>query len=198
MLARGGLVAAHIEKSPRQIYLLQRKASKVGDGLGKTTGWIHRTSLKNRNVEMVNNVSYRKVDDAGLHIEVDGDPQVLKVDNIVICAGQVSEDGLAAPLREAGFTVHVVGGAAEAGEPDATRAIRPGAEVAAALSLWVRSPSLLVDVSLGDGVERSRASFGVIAIEGIVVCRVGNGTTERRSHVRHAARPRPQPCRARR
>jgi len=131
--ARGGLTERAQASPARQIHLLQRKKTKHGKTLGKTTGWIHRASLKHRGVKFVGGVTYVKVDDAGLHIEVDGDPQVLKVDNIVVCAGQVSEDGLAAPLREAGFTVHVVGGAAEAGELDAKRAIRQGAEVAAAL-----------------------------------------------------------------
>ena len=85
---RGGVKVPHLPKPPRQIYLLQRKTSKVGDGLGKTTGWIHRTSLKNRNVEMIAGASYSKIDDAGLHINVGGKDVVLPVDNVVICAGQ--------------------------------------------------------------------------------------------------------------
>jgi 2,4-dienoyl-CoA reductase (NADPH2) len=131
--ARGGLRERAQASPARQVHLLQRKKTKHGAGLGKTTGWIHRASLKHRGVNFLGGVKYVKVDDAGLHIEVDGEPQVLAVDNVVVCAGQVSEDGLAAPLRDAGFTVHVVGGADEAAELDAKRAIRQGAEVAAAL-----------------------------------------------------------------
>ncbi|MBP7502844.1 MAG: NADPH-dependent 2,4-dienoyl-CoA reductase, partial [Aquabacterium sp.] len=85
---RGGIKPAHLDKAPRQIYLLQRKTSKVGDGLGKTTGWIHRTSLKNRNVEMIAGATYNKIDDAGLHISVGGKDVLLPVDNVVLCAGQ--------------------------------------------------------------------------------------------------------------
>lgn len=131
--ARGGLKERSQASPARQIHLLQRRKTKHGKTLGKTTGWIHRASLKHRGVKFVGGVKYIRVDDAGLHIEIDGEEQVLPVDNIVVCAGQVSEDGLAGPLREAGFTVHVVGGAAEAGELDAKRAIRQGAEVAASL-----------------------------------------------------------------
>ena len=131
--ARGGLRERSQAHPARQIHLLQRKKTKHGANLGKTTGWIHRASLKHRGVEFVGGVSYVRVDDAGLHIEVDGEPRVLEVDHVVVCAGQVSEDGLAGPLREAGFTVHVVGGADEATELDAKRAIRQGAEVAASL-----------------------------------------------------------------
>ncbi|MEC8424815.1 MAG: FAD-dependent oxidoreductase, partial [Myxococcota bacterium] len=131
--ARGGLKERSQASPARRIHLLQRRKTKHGKTLGKTTGWIHRASLKHRGVKFVGGVKYIRVDDAGLHIEVDGEQQVLSVDNIVVCAGQVSEDGLAGPLREAGFTVHVVGGAAEAGELDAKRAIRQGAEVAASL-----------------------------------------------------------------
>ncbi len=128
----GGLKPAHIEKTPRKVYLLQRKASKVGDGLGKTTGWIHRTSLKNRNVEMVNNVTYRKVDDAGLHISVGDKDMVLPVDNVVICAGQEPQRELQAALQAAGVTVHLIGGADVAAELDAKRAIKQGTELALA------------------------------------------------------------------
>ncbi len=128
----GGLKTAHIEKTPRKVYLLQRKTSKVGDGLGKTTGWIHRTSLKNRNVEMVNGVTYRKVDDAGLHITVGDKDMVLPVDNVVICAGQDPQRALQADLQAAGVTVHLIGGADVAAELDAKRAIKQGTELALA------------------------------------------------------------------
>ena len=139
---RGGLATAHIEKSPRKLYLLQRKASKVGDGLGKTTGWIHRTSLKNREVEMVNNVTYRKVDDAGLHISV-GDKEVtIPADTVVVCAGQDPQRELHAALVAAGCTVHLIGGADKAVELDAKRAIKQGTELALALDTSLPAPTV--------------------------------------------------------
>lgn len=131
--AAGGLKAPHLDAAPRQIYLLQRKSSKVGDGLGKTTGWIHRTSLKNRNVQMLAGVTYRKIDDAGLHITYDGKEQVLPVDNVVLCAGQEPLRALQAGLEAAGKKVTLIGGADVAAELDAKRAIKQGTEVAAAL-----------------------------------------------------------------
>ena len=127
---RGGLGATHLETAPRQIYLLQRKTSKVGDGLGKTTGWIHRTALKNRAVQMISGISYRRVDDAGLHIQVDGQDQLLAVDTVVLCAGQEPLRTLQAPLQAAGCTVHLIGGADLAQELDAKRAISQGTELA--------------------------------------------------------------------
>ncbi|MBE0472683.1 MAG: crotonase/enoyl-CoA hydratase family protein [Rhodoferax sp.] len=131
---RGGLTPAHIEASPRKVYLLQRKTSKVGDGLGKTTGWIHRTSLKNRHVEMLAGVTYRKIDDAGLHITVNGEERTLPVDNVVICAGQEPQRELQAALQAAGLQVHLIGGADKADELDAKRAIKQGLELAVALA----------------------------------------------------------------
>ncbi|MDB0325576.1 NADPH-dependent 2,4-dienoyl-CoA reductase, partial [Acinetobacter baumannii] len=107
--------------------------SSVGAGLGKTTGWIHRTGLKNRNVKMLAGVQYDKVDDQGLHITVDGKPTVLEVDNVVICAGQESFTAMYDQLKADGKNVHLIGGAKEAGELDAKRAIRQGAELAAVL-----------------------------------------------------------------
>ena len=129
---RGGIKQPHLDKAPRQIYLLQRKTSKVGDGLGKTTGWIHRTSLKNREVEMINGVTYRKVDDAGLHITVGDKDMVLPVDNVVVCAGQDPQRALQADLQAAGVNVHLIGGADVAAELDAKRAIKQGTELALA------------------------------------------------------------------
>jgi 2,4-dienoyl-CoA reductase (NADPH2) len=126
----GGLQAAHIEKSPRKIYLLQRKASKVGDGLGKTTGWIHRTSLKNREVDMLNNVTYRKVDDEGLHITVGDKDITIPADTVVLCAGQEPQRELQDALQAAGCTVHLIGGAFKAAELDAKHAIKQGTELA--------------------------------------------------------------------
>lgn len=127
----GGLKAAKVEESPREIYLLQRKASSVGAGLGKTTGWIHRTGLKNRDVKMIAGASYDLIDDQGLHITVNGQSTVLEVDHIVICAGQESYTAMYEQLQAAGKNVHLIGGAKEAGELDAKRAIRQGAELAA-------------------------------------------------------------------
>lgn len=126
----GGLQAAHIEKSPRKVYLLQRKASKVGDGLGKTTGWIHRTSLKNREVDMLNNVTYRKVDDEGLHITVGDKDITIPADTVVLCAGQEPQRELQDALQAAGCTVHLIGGAFKAAELDAKHAIKQGTELA--------------------------------------------------------------------
>lgn len=129
----GGLKQPELEKSEREIYLLQRKTAAVGAGLGKTTGWIHRTGLKHRDVKMIAGASYDKVDDQGLHITVDGQTTVLDVDNVVICAGQESYTAMFDQLKADGKNVHLIGGAKEAGELDAKRAIRQGAELAAIL-----------------------------------------------------------------
>jgi 2,4-dienoyl-CoA reductase (NADPH2) len=117
-------------KSPREVYLLQRKESKVGAGLGKTTGWIHRTVLKNKNVKMINNVQYEKIDDSGLHITINNKPKLLEVDTIIVCAGQTCKNELLAPLEAKGKPVHIIGGAFMAGELDAKRAIKQGVELA--------------------------------------------------------------------
>ena len=129
----GGLRSAELEKSNREIYLLQRKASSVGAGLGKTTGWIHRTGLKHRDVKMVSGASYEKIDDQGLHILVNGQPTVLEVDHVVICAGQEPFTAMFDQLKADGKNVHLIGGAKEAGELDAKRAIRQGADLAAVI-----------------------------------------------------------------
>ena len=126
----GGLQAAQVAPPPRKIYLLQRKKSKVGDGLGKTTGWIHRTALKNREVEMLNRVSYQRIDDAGLHITVGDQPMTLEVDTVVVCAGQEPQRALQADLQAAGVAVHLIGGASVAAELDAKRAILEGTQLA--------------------------------------------------------------------
>jgi len=131
--APGGLRLAQVEDSPRQVHLLQRKKSKVGDGLGKTTGWIHRTSLKARHVNMVSNVSYRKIDDAGLHVSIDGQEKLIPVDNVVLCAGQEPQRDLYAALQNADCTVHLIGGADVAAELDAKRAIDQGVRLAATI-----------------------------------------------------------------
>ena len=119
-----------IPRSPRQIVMLQRKASKPGQGLGKTTGWIHRTTLLSRGVKMIPSVSYQKIDDDGLHVVINGEPQVLAVDNVVICAGQEPNRALAQPLIDGGKTVHLIGGCDVAMELDARRAIAQGTRLA--------------------------------------------------------------------
>lgn len=130
---RGGLMAPEIDAPERQIWLLQRKESKVGDGLGKTTGWIHRTVLKNRKVQMLSGVQYLRIDDEGLHIQVGETRQCLPVDQVIICAGQEPLKELQARLQAAGKPVHIIGGADVAAELDAKRAIRQGAELAAVI-----------------------------------------------------------------
>ncbi|MDE3736638.1 NADPH-dependent 2,4-dienoyl-CoA reductase [Pseudomonas resinovorans] len=134
--ARGGIAGIKAQPHPaaRQVFLLQRKKSKVGDGLGKTTGWIHRTGLKNKQVQMLNSVEYLKVDDAGLHIRVaEGEPQVLPVDTVIVCAGQDPLRELHDGLVAAGQSVHLIGGADVAAELDAKRAINQGSRLAAEL-----------------------------------------------------------------
>lgn len=136
---RGGIqgVQPEVPAPAREVFLLQRKASKVGKNLGKTTGWIHRTSLKNRNVQMVPGVTYRKIDDEGLHITVtpkgaeQGEDKLLPVDTIIVCAGQEPLRELQAGLEAAGLPVHLIGGADVAAELDAKRAIDQGSRLAA-------------------------------------------------------------------
>ncbi|HBB6759797.1 TPA: NADPH-dependent 2,4-dienoyl-CoA reductase [Citrobacter amalonaticus] len=120
----------HLARSPRQIVMLQRKASKPGEGLGKTTGWIHRTTLLSRGVKMIPAVSYQKIDDTGLHVLIGGEAQTLEVDNVIICAGQEPRRELAEPLHAAGKTVHLIGGCDVALELDARRAIAQGTRLA--------------------------------------------------------------------
>lgn len=126
----GGIASKATPESPRQIWLLQRKKESLGKGLGKTSGWVHRSSLRDRGVNMVGGVSYERIDDAGLHIMVGDEPRTLEVDTIVVCAGQLSDRSLEEPLRERGIPFHVVGGAHEAAELDAKRAIRQATEIA--------------------------------------------------------------------
>ena len=134
--ARGGVSGIKPERHApaREVFLLQRKQTKVGDGLGKTTGWIHRTGLKNKQVHMLNSVEYLSIDNDGLHIRVgEGEPQLLPVDNIVICAGQDPLRELHDGLVAAGQRVHLIGGADVAAELDAKRAINQGSRLAAEL-----------------------------------------------------------------
>jgi 2,4-dienoyl-CoA reductase (NADPH2) len=125
-LVRGGIdgIAPRPTPPARDVYLLQRRPGKPGAGLGRTTGWIHRAALRMKRVEMIGGVRYDRIDDAGLHVTVDGEPRLLAVDDIVLCTGQEPLAELAAPLRAAGLTVHLVGGADVAAELDAKRAIR--------------------------------------------------------------------------
>jgi 2,4-dienoyl-CoA reductase (NADPH2) len=117
----------------REVYLLQRKSSKMGKNLGKTTGWIHRSSLKHRKVKMLTGVTYDKVDDLGLHITINNESEVLDVDTIIVCAGQDPLRALYDDLNNAGESVHLIGGADVAAELDAKRAINQGARLAATL-----------------------------------------------------------------
>ena len=129
----GGLRTPERSAPPRRVHLLQRKTSKVGAGLGKTTGWIHRTKMRHRGVEMLAGVEYTGIDDAGLHIVVDGEPRLLAVDTVVVCAGQDPRRDLVDSLAERGVTAHLIGGADVAAELDAKRAIDQGTRLAAAL-----------------------------------------------------------------
>ncbi|MFI7011853.1 FAD-dependent oxidoreductase [Streptomyces sp. NPDC050145] len=130
---RGGLKKAERPTPPREVHLIQRKTSKVGAGLGKTTGWIHRTELRHRGVTMVAGATYDRIDDAGLHITVDGEQTLVPVDTVVLCAGQEPQRSLYDDLVAAGRTPHLIGGADVAAELDAKRAIKQGTEVAAGL-----------------------------------------------------------------
>ncbi|WP_405927185.1 FAD-dependent oxidoreductase [Streptomyces sp. NBC_00035] len=133
---RGGLVEPKPEPSPRQVYLLQRKTSRIGKDLGKTTGWVHRAVLRAKGVEQITGVSYERIDDAGMHISYGPGrerPQVLAVDTVVICAGQEPLRDLVDGLTERGITTHVIGGADVAAELDAKRAIEQGTRLAASI-----------------------------------------------------------------
>ena len=129
----GAVAPVAPEPSPREIHLLKRSKGKHGKNLGKTTGWIHRASLAMKKVNMLGEVVYHKVDDKGLHISIDDKPQVLEVDNVVICAGQIPLRDLHEALEKEGQTVHLIGGANEAAELDAKRAIKEASELAAKL-----------------------------------------------------------------
>ena len=137
---RGGVVRPHITPPARQVTLLQRKAGKMGAGLGKTTGWIHRAALKMKQVEMISGVNYERIGDQGngvglfiTHGPKRENGSVIEVDHIVLCAGQEPLRDLLEPLRAAGMKTHLIGGADEAGELDAKRAIDQGTRLAALL-----------------------------------------------------------------
>ncbi|HMU89463.1 MAG TPA: NADPH-dependent 2,4-dienoyl-CoA reductase [Pseudomonadales bacterium] len=133
--ARGAVAGIEPRFAPaaREVVLLQRKADRFGSTLGKTTGWIHRINLEKRGVRMIAGVAYRQIDDAGLHIEVNGEPRLLDVDHVVLCAGQEPLCSLQQPLEQAGIRVQLIGGAKLAAELDAKRAIDEGCRLAAAL-----------------------------------------------------------------
>ncbi|MET9686989.1 NADPH-dependent 2,4-dienoyl-CoA reductase [Streptomyces sp. NPDC006514] len=129
----GGLTAPERPATPRQVHLLQRKATKVGAGLGTTTGWIHRAELKHRGVVSVAGATYDRIDDQGLHITVGGEQHLVPADTVVLCTGQEPRRDLYEALRAAGVEAHLIGGADVAAELDAKRAIRQGTELAAGL-----------------------------------------------------------------
>jgi len=130
---RGGLAKPAPEAAEREVWLLQRTPGTPGKRLNKTTGWVHRAALKMKNVKMLGGVSYERIDDAGLHVTIDGTPQVLPVDNVVICAGQEPRRDLHDALKAANVDVHLIGGADVAAELDAKRAIEQGTKLAAIL-----------------------------------------------------------------
>ena len=128
---RGGLLKPNPHPSPREITMLQRSDSKVGKDLGKTTGWIHRQSLKMKKVTMLNGVSYNKIDEKGIHITINEKQQLIEADTIVVCAGQVSVNLLHEELIKLGKTPHLIGGGKNSKKIDAQRAIREGSELGA-------------------------------------------------------------------
>lgn len=129
----GGLTAPEPSASPRTVYLVQRRTGKPGEGLGATTGWIHRAELKHRGVRMVPGATYQRIDDAGLHLTVNGTAMTLEVDTVVLCAGQEPQRELYEQLQATGRVVHLIGGAEVAAELDAKRAILQGTALAARL-----------------------------------------------------------------
>ena len=133
--ARSGIegITPDFEQSPREIFMFKRSKGKFGGNLGKTTGWIHRSTLKKKKVQFIGEVTYNKIDDEGLHYTQNEEQKVLKVDNVVICAGQTPFKELYQPLLDLGKNVHVIGGADFASELDAKRAINQGARLAAKL-----------------------------------------------------------------
>ncbi len=132
---RGGIegIEPKVEPSPREVTLMQRKETKVGAKLGKTTGWIHRLTLKHKDVKMVNGIQYDKISDEGLHITRKEKAEIMDVDTIILCAGQLSKRDLLEPLEKLGKKPILIGGADFASELDAKRAIKQGSEVAAML-----------------------------------------------------------------
>lgn len=130
---RGGVAAPVVAPSPRRVHLLQRKTSRIGAGLGKTSGWVHRAAIMSKGVETLTGVTYERIDDDGLHLRVGDEARVLDVDTVVICAGQTPRRDLSDALGAVGVSTHLIGGADVAEELDAKRAIRQGTELAARL-----------------------------------------------------------------
>jgi 2,4-dienoyl-CoA reductase (NADPH2) len=135
LAARGAVAGVVPRPAPpeRDVWLLQRSAGKLGDRLNKTSGWVHRTTLKMKRVRMIGGVTYERIDDAGLHVTIAGEPTTLDVDHVVICAGQEPNRELHAAVQANGLPVHLIGGADVAAELDAKRAIDQGTRLAAAL-----------------------------------------------------------------
>lgn len=135
LTARGGVEGVIAQPAPpvREVFLLQRSQGKPGERLNKTTGWVHRTTLKMKRVAMVPGVSYERIDDRGLYATIDGKPHLFEVDNVVLCAGQEPNRELLEGVRAAGVPVHLIGGAELAAELDAKRAIDQGTRLAAKL-----------------------------------------------------------------
>jgi 2,4-dienoyl-CoA reductase (NADPH2) len=131
---RGGVtgVTPQVAAADRTVYLMQRKTDPVGRGLGRTTGWTHRLALARRGVQMINGVEYLKIDDAGLHTRVHGEPKLFEVDTVIVCAGQLPLRALHDELQARGVAARLVGGAYEAMELDAKRAIDQASRIAAA------------------------------------------------------------------
>jgi len=126
-------VVPEVSSSGREVWLLQRKTSAVGKGLGRTTGWTHRITLQRRGVQMLGGVEYDRIDDAGLHIRIEGEPRLLDVDTVIVCAGQEPARGLYDELVARGLAPQLIGGAYEAAELDAKRAIKQATELAVAV-----------------------------------------------------------------
>ncbi len=134
LTAFGGLKKAQPLTPKRVVYLLQRKKGAVGKGPGKTTGWAHREVLKHKGVHLLSGVEYQKIDKEGLHLVHEGKAEVLAVDHIIICTGQVSEQGLVERVSRLNKPFHLIGGAKDAKQLDAMRAIREGTLLALELS----------------------------------------------------------------
>ncbi|TCV91425.1 2,4-dienoyl-CoA reductase [Luteibacter rhizovicinus] len=133
MATPGGLMPAQPEAPAREVWLLQRSEGRPGARLNKTSGWVHRATLKNKKVRMLGGVTYERIDDDGLHVTVDGQAQVLDVDNVIVCAGQEPNRELQSALEALGIPVHLIGGADVAAELDAKRAIDTATRLAARL-----------------------------------------------------------------
>jgi 2,4-dienoyl-CoA reductase (NADPH2) len=132
---RGGVtgVAPQVARADREVWLMQRKTDALGKTLGRTTGWTHRLTLQRRGVHQVAGVEYLRIDDDGLHTRVNGEPRLFAVDTVIVCAGQEPQRGLYDSLLAAGAPVHLIGGAFEAAELDAKRAIDQASRLAAVL-----------------------------------------------------------------